>query len=429
MKKEIEKLLAKGEKEGKLTYKEIERALNEGKGIEEEDIEDVFNLIEQEGIELIPEEGGEETVKSSTFSTEVSDGIGRYLQAIGKTPLLSAEQEKNYGKKIKESKKILRLKSIEIVELARKNTYFFSLTKKRGIQEEDFRGLRKKFKKVKRLSNLVVELNEEEGGLIRPPEDRERFFNLREEIRQARRCYEIYRDKMIRANLRLVVSFAKKYIGRGVPFLDLIQEGNIGLSRAVDKFDYRRGNRFSTYASWWIRQSLSRAISDQSRTIRVPVHITELIKKVNRISQELEQELGRVPTAKDISERCGIPLEKIERAQRVITRSTSMDAPIGEDEDSYLIEFIENENSVCPFEEVNLKYLKKEMENLIEQIKDEREKEILKLRFGTEDGWDCTLQEIGERYGVTRERIRQIEAKVLGQLREIAKKRMLEEYL
>lgn len=428
MKKGIERLLAKGEKEGKLTYEEIEEILNEGGGIGEDEIENLFNLIEQEGIELISEEEGE-MVKSSSFSVEVGDGIGKYLQEIGKTPLLSAGQEKDYGRRIKESKKILRSKSIEIVEFAQKNTYFFSLTKKKGLREEDFRGLRKKFKKVKKLSNFVVRLNEEEGSIIRPPEDRKIFFSLREGIRQARCCYEVYRDKMIKANLRLVVSFAKKYIGRGVPFLDLIQEGNIGLSRAVDKFDYRRGNRFSTYASWWIRQSLSRAISDQSRTIRVPVHITELMKKVNRISQELEQELGKVPSTNDISERCGIPIEKVERVRRVITKSTSMDAPVGEDEDSYLMEFIENEKSICPFEEVNLKYLKKEIEDLIEEIKDNREREILKLRFGTEDGWDCTLQEIGERYGVTRERIRQIEAKVLARLREIAKKRMLEEYL
>jgi len=183
-----------------------------------------------------------------------------------------------------------------------------------------------------------------------------------------------------------------------------------------------------TYASWWIRQSLSRAISDQSRTIRVPIHITELIKKVNRISQELEQELGRPPTARDIAERCGISLEKVERVQKVIIRSTSMDTPIGEEEDSYLIELIENEKATCPFEEVNLKYLKQEIEELIKQVKDDREREILKLRFGTEDGWDCTLQEIGERYGVTRERIRQIEAKVLSQLREIAKQKKLHEY-
>jgi len=424
MKKNIKKLLEKGEREGKLTNREVEEAACKQ---EEMGIEDLFNMIEQEGIEIIPDEE-EELGKPEPFYVETGDGIGRYLQEIGKTPLLSAEEEREYGRKIKESRKTLRSKTLEIADLFQRNGYLLSLAMSKGLRDEDFKGLRKKFKRVKKITNLVIRISEEESRLLRPPEDRDYFISLQEGIRKANRYYEIYRDKMIKANLRLVVSFAKKYTGRGVPFLDLIQEGNIGLSRAVDKFDYKRGNRFSTYASWWIRQSLSRAISDQSRTIRVPIHITELIKKVNRISQELEQELGRPPTARDISERCGISLEKVEKVQKVIIRSTSMDTPIGEEEDSYLVELIENEKAICPFEEVNLKYLKVEIEELIRQVKDDREREILKLRFGTEDGWDCTLQEIGERYGVTRERIRQIEAKVLTQLREIARQKRLHEY-
>jgi len=426
MNRRIEKLLAKGEREGKLTYKDLEEALPQDISISEE--MEVLNIIEREGIELIPE-APEGFDKCAGLSIEIGDGIGKYLHEIGKTPLLSPEEEREFGRKIKESKRILRGRGLVLAQLFQNNECVFSVVVEEGLREEDLRGLRKKFRKIKKLANFALNLNEESAESFRPPEDRSRFFKLCQEIRQAKGCYEKYCDKMIRANLRLVVSFAKKYTGRGVPFLDLIQEGNIGLSRAVDKFDYRRGNRFSTYASWWIRQSLSRAISDQSRTIRVPIHITELIKKVNRISQELEQELGRPPAPRDIAFRCGISLEKIERVQRVIIRSTSMDTPIGEDEDSYLIELIENDKAACPFEEVNLRYLKREMENLIRQVKDDREREILKLRFGTEDGWDCTLQEIGERYGVTRERIRQIESKVLMHLRKLAEKRMLEEYL
>lgn len=394
----------------------------------QKEIEVVVDILQKEQIEEVEGEVGG-VVKSSSLGISIDDGIGRYLQEIGRTSLLSAEEEKEYGRKIKESKKILRGKASELVKLVEEEPSLFSFMQKGGLEEEDLKVGRKKFKKIKKITDFVMEIPEKEIECLGPSKKKEKFLELQSEIRETRLCYERYRDIMIEANLRLVVSFAKKYTGRGVPFLDLIQEGNIGLSRAVDKFDYKRGNRFSTYASWWIRQSLSRAISDQSRTIRVPIHITELIKKVNKVSQKLEQELSHTPTARDIAEKSCLPLDKIEKVQRVVTKSTSMDMPIGEDEDSHLIEIIENEKASSPVEEVNLRYLKREIDKLIEEVKDNREREILKLRFGTENGWDCTLQEIGEKYGVTRERIRQIEAKVLEELREVAKERMLKEYL
>lgn len=427
MKKGKKDILTRDRKTSKLISEDKEELFS-GEIPAEKEIEVIVDILEKEQVEEA--EGEEEEIaKSSSLGISADDGIGRYLQEIGKTSLLSAEEEKKYGKKIRESKKILRGKILGLVKLVEKEPSLFSIIQKMGLKEEDLKVGRKRFKKIKKMTNFIIEIPEEEIECLDLSDRREKFLELQREVREARLCYERYRDMMIKANLRLVVSFAKKYTGRGVPFLDLIQEGNIGLSRAVDKFDYKRGNRFSTYASWWIRQSLSRAISDQSRTIRVPIHITELIKKVNKVSQKLEQELSHAPTAKDIAEKSRLPLEKIEKVQRVITRSTSIDMPIGEDEDSHLIEIIENEKANSPVEEVNLRYLKKEIDKLIEGVKDNREREILKLRFGTENGWDCTLQEIGEKYGVTRERIRQIEAKVLDELREVAKERMLKEYL
>lgn len=420
MDEKIKKLLAKGEKEGKLTFREIEEEFPED-STSPEQIEGFFHLLEKEGIDIVEEGVGEE------ISPRGEDSISRYLQEIGKTPLLTPEEEREYGKRIRESKKIIREKVLELVKMVEKNPPLLSRAYRKGVEKKDLKQAKNKFKKLKKVLNFLAGLKEEDLNCLK--EDKEKAKQSVKKLKEVKKEYEKYRDRMIEANLRLVVSFAKKYTGRGVPFLDLIQEGNIGLSRAVDKFDYRRGNRFSTYASWWIRQSLSRAIADQSRTIRIPVHITELVKKVNKVGQELEQDLHRSPTPEEIAEKAGLPPDKVEGVQKTISRSISMDTPIGDDEDSVLLELIENPHASCPFRETALRFLEKAIKRLVEAVEDSREKEILKLRFGLENGKDYTLQEIGERYGVTRERIRQIEAKILEDLRPLARKLGLEEYL
>ncbi len=381
----IEQLLSLGREQGFLTYDDILAIFPEVE-TNLEQLEDLFSTLFELGI-TVGEAGGERaadqvekpvaTVESEEekgaevfdlSAIDIDDSISLYLKEIGQVPLLTAEEEVRLAKQMERGRKLRR-----------------------------------------RLVRGEV------------TDNREQLEKLVEEGKAAQ-------EHLVKANSRLVVSVAKKYIGRGVPFLDLIQEGNIGLIRAVNKFDYRRGYKFSTYATWWIRQAVTRAIADQGRTIRVPVHMYEQINKLTRASRKLVQELGREPTIEEIAEELDVPLRKVERIMRVAQRPLSLETPVGEEEDSYLGDFIEDVETVAPVDAASRSLLRQELDETLASLTP-REVRILQLRFGLVDGYSYTLEEVGRKFGVTRERIRQIEAHALGRLRHPSRSRRLRDYL
>ena len=303
--------------------------------------------------------------------TNIEDPVRMYLKEIGKVPLLSAEEEIELAQKM------------EAGELAK------SQLEEAGDDLDD--------EAKKELQKLVAQ-------------------------------GDYAKKKLAEANLRLVVSIAKRYVGRGMLFLDLIQEGNLGLIKAVEKFDYRKGYKFSTYATWWIRQAITRAIADQARTIRIPVHMVETINKLIRVSRQLLQELGREPTPEEIAEEMDIPVERVREILKISQEPVSLETPIGEEEDSHLGDFIQDENVPVPADAAAFTLLKEQLVEVLSTLT-EREQKVLRLRFGLDDGKARTLEEVGKVFNVTRERIRQIEAKALRKLRHPSRSRKLRDYL
>jgi RNA polymerase primary sigma factor len=390
-----------------------------------EQVEEFLTQVEEhlrgEGIEVI-EVPGDEVDASAQRQLDVdllkaptNDPVRMYLKEIGKVPLLTAAQE---------------------VDLARRIEAGEFATELRELTEEEDRVDQKRLRQV---TESVVAIREHqldrfgkvEGigrdriGKTYKPKTREALDDF---LRRVERDGQLAKRKLIEANLRLVVSIAKRYVGRGMLFLDLIQEGNLGLIRAVEKFDYSKGYKFSTYATWWIRQAITRAIADQARTIRIPVHKVETINKLVRIQRQLLQDLGREPLPEEIGRQMGIPADKVREILKVSQEPVSLETPIGEEEDSHLGDFIEDSDAVVPVDAASFILLQEQLESVLHTLS-EREKKVIQLRFGLLDGHPRTLEEVGREFGVTRERIRQIESKTLSKLRHPSRSQKLRDYL
>lgn len=373
---------------------------------------DVFESVVEEEIEEEEKEATdlekELEVLSTLANKKTADPVRMYLKEIGRIPLLTREQEINLSQDVK------------VYETHRRIAYHHNKYLSRfGTQPspEEIVDMLKQNDDIT-VDKLEVEKNIATGLVFQGAKLK---LNLDPKYPKAK-------ADLISANLRLVVSIAKKYIGRGMSFLDLIQEGNKGLIRAAEKFDWERGYKFSTYATWWIRQAITRAIADQARTIRIPVHMVETINKLVRTQRKLMQEMGREPTPEEIAANMDIDADKVREVQKISQKTTSLETPIGDDEDSYLGDFIPDDNQPSPFENTSKKLLRENLMEVLGALSD-REAKVLKMRFGLEDKKPMTLEEVGSEFGVTRERIRQIEAKALRKLKHPSRRKKLQDFL
>ena len=373
-------LIEKGKKKGVLTFKEISDAFEDIE-VTPEEIERLYDVFEKESIELVEDLDKEleeiEVSKEELEDLSVPEGINiddhvkMYLKEIGKVNLLTPEEELSLAKRMADGEKAKE----QLEEIGEE------------IDED-----------TKKQIDLLIADGEKA------------------------------KKSLAEANLRLVVSIAKRYVGRGMLFLDLIQEGNLGLIKAVDKFDYTKGYKFSTYATWWIRQAITRAIADQARTIRIPVHMVETINKLVRVSRQLVQELGREPTPEELAKELNMPVDKVREISKISQEPVSLETPIGEEEDSHLGDFIPDEDAPAPSEAASFVLLKEQLGAVLETLS-EREAKVLRLRFGLDDGRARTREEVGKEFDVTRERIRQIEAKALRKLRHPSRSKKLKDFL
>ena len=392
-------LLAKGKKKGKLDSGELMETLDD-LNLESEQMDQVYDSLEALSIDIsndediLPDLADEEPAAEEIAEVEeeelvdpnslvnsfsIDDPVRMYLKEIGKVPLLNPDEE------------IVLAQAMSAGNEAKA-----------------------------RLDELEEQRKNGETPDITPEEEAQ--------LRKVYKKGESSKQKLAEANLRLVVSIAKRYVGRGMLFLDLIQEGNLGLIKAVEKFDYTKGYKFSTYATWWIRQAITRAIADQARTIRIPVHMVETINKVIRVSRQLLQELGHDPSAEEIARELDMPVEKVRDILRIAQEPVSMETPIGEEEDSHLGDFIPDEDASEPSEVASFSLLREQLEEVLDTLAP-REKKVLELRFGIVDGRTRTLEEVGKEFNVTRERIRQIEAKALRKLRHPSRSKKLRDFL